>query len=621
MLKLNNIERMRNVEKIMPLCLALFFCRTVFIGYKYLFFLTLAPCVVYSACYLLKNGIAKPKSGKVLLPLMVIALFFAHFAPLNNVVKESINLLLLLYFVAFADLYFAGEKTEAFLKWIVRFTVLAGVIAIIRFLLSMFDVQIPLSNLIFEGFGFALVNDGNFYSLFFIFSVMVSGMLFLRQRITSFSAFTNVLISIVNIGMSVSRRGYVLYAIFLLLMAIICISNIKYRKILVINISLLLVCICGFIVTYVFFNGLYTPIMPYNQKYKYYKLNTFVDKESSFREFDIKHIRSYYAYEKQSDRSNLFWVEDLKKSKSWGYMLGPKDDFKFNLVEEKDNYTIKLQRSVGYGEFQVWYMGRPIMYYKNVNYEISFAYRILQGSEKPFNVGWWVDDGQGYINNLPQVITPIDSVWKKCKVSYKFNKDYINPTCFLNSLQAGSTIEVKDISLTCDDTTGLPMYADQLPDSVIHSFFAKEGTDTINYLTYTRTDRWRYALELWRTRYDTKQKIFGQGFKYLEWYGDKFYGNPKRYDFPHNPIISSFLYSGIIGGVVYIIFLIMSLWLYWKKRQQLGIFFIMYLCCMFFSMFSGSSHFSFPLFAFLSFLPFLEYKSEEKAEKANVIQG
>lgn len=164
-------------------------------------------------------------------------------------------------------------------------------------------------------------------------------------------------------------------------------------------------------------------------------------------------------------------------------MLGPKDDFKFNLVEEKDNYTIKLQRSVGYGEFQVWYMGRPIMYYKNVNYEISFAYRILQGSEKPFNVGWWVDDGQGYINNLPQVITPIDSVWKKCKVSYKFNKDYINPTCFLNSLQAGSTIEVKDISLTCDDTTGLPMYADQLPDSVIHSFFAKEGTDTINYFT------------------------------------------------------------------------------------------------------------------------------------------
>ena len=94
MLKLNNIESMRIFEKIMPLCLALFFCRTVFIGYKYLFFLTLVPCVVYSAYWLLKNGILKPKSGKVLLPLMVIALFFAHFAPLSNVVKESVNLLL-----------------------------------------------------------------------------------------------------------------------------------------------------------------------------------------------------------------------------------------------------------------------------------------------------------------------------------------------------------------------------------------------------------------------------------------------------------------------------------------------------------------------------------------------
>ncbi|MBR5642754.1 MAG: hypothetical protein IKW77_01035 [Salinivirgaceae bacterium] len=57
--------------------------------------------------------------------------------------------------------------------------------------------------------------------------------------------------------------------------------------------------------------------------------------------------------------------------------------------------------------------------------------------------------------------------------------------------------------------------------------------------------------------------------------------------------------------------------LYWKRRLQLGIFFIMYLCCMFFCMFSGSSHFSFPLFAFLSFLPFVEAgrKTVPAAEK------
>ena len=95
MLKLDNVGRLQIIEKIMPLCLALFFCRTVFIGYKYLFFLTLVPCVVYSAYWLLKNGMVKPKWSKLLLPLLFSVLFFTHFTPLNNVVKESVNLLLI----------------------------------------------------------------------------------------------------------------------------------------------------------------------------------------------------------------------------------------------------------------------------------------------------------------------------------------------------------------------------------------------------------------------------------------------------------------------------------------------------------------------------------------------
>ena len=294
----------------------------------------------------------------------------------------------------------------------------------------------------------------------------------------------------------------------------------------------------------------------------------------------------------------------------WWGIIGPSDDcIKFNLICEKGNNAIEVSRERGGGYWQVHYAGRPIIYHKNVTYQLSFAYRIIKGRERPFCVGWWVNEGQGLRFNLPQKIEMVDSVWRCCTVEYKFKNDQFNPHCFLNSLEAGTTIEVKDIRLTCDDTTGLPRYVDQLSDSVIHKHYS---SDTINYFTAPRTERWRYALELWQTRYDTKQKIFGQGFKYLEWYGEKFYNNPNRHDFPHNPIISSFLYSGIIGGVVYIIFLIMSLWLYWKRRKELGIFFIMYLCCMFFSMFSGSSHFSFPLFAFLSFLPFVEVK--EKAE-------
>ena len=88
-----NVKILLHIEKIKLFCLA-FFRRTVFIGYKYLFFLIFVLSVVYSAYWSRKNGIATPQRCKVLLPLMLTALFFAHFTPLSNVVKESVNLLL-----------------------------------------------------------------------------------------------------------------------------------------------------------------------------------------------------------------------------------------------------------------------------------------------------------------------------------------------------------------------------------------------------------------------------------------------------------------------------------------------------------------------------------------------
>lgn len=615
MLKLNNIERMRNVEKIMPLCLALFFCRTVFIGYKYLFFLLLVPSVVYSAYWLLQKSIAKLKWSILLLPLLVIALFFAHFSPQSNVVKESVNLLLILYFVAFADLYYEGDKSESLLKWFLRLTMLAGLIAIVRFGLTTLNVHIPLSDKLFEGVGFSLVNDCNFYALFFILSIILSVWFYVNKRIDAQKLFIINIISVINISAVMSRRGYALYA--LLVFVLVLLSIFKYRwdrKLLTVSLTPIVFAVIGVGAILLSFNKIYNDDLSFDEKYKYYKLYTLFDEGVTFSEFDFKQRLCCQPKYDYAIGDNLFHNGDLKQgAEGWNFLPTPHDCIRFNLVAtEKGDSAIRVMRGCSSGYWQVHYAGRPIIYHKDVTYNLSFSYRVLEGGEKPFNVGWWVNEGLGYRYNLPVTSCPIDSVWKRCEVSYKFINDRLNPHCFLNHLRAGSTIEVKDMSLTCDDTTGLPMYADQLPDSVIHRFFAEAGADTINYFTSPRTDRWRYALELWQTRYDTKQKIFGQGFKYLEWYGEKFYDNPKRYDFPHNPIISSFLYSGIIGGVVYIIFLIASLWLYWKRRKQLGIFFIMYLCCMFFCMFSGSSHFSFPLFAFLSFLPFVEARKDDK---------
>ena len=594
---------MRFFKKIMPLCLALFFCRTVFIGYKYLFILALVPCIAYTAYVFIKQRSVLFNKKELRLPLLVIFLFFVHFSPISNVLKEGGNILLILYFVFFVDLY-EEESSVALLKWFVLLTMLAGVIAIARCGLMTFTVHIPMNNILFEGGGFALVNDCNYYSLFFILAIIISTWLLFNKRLNVLFFQAVNFVAFINILAAMSRRAYVLYVLFVASLVVMAISrHKKYKSILVINMSLILTFIAIVVVVIILPDRFYTPDTSINVKKRYYKISSFFDNSISFEEFNIRQQRKYYKND-QIDRNNLFYNGDLHlEMKNW--RADYREPIKVLWHNDEAEPYLRIEKIYSARWWSLIYSGRPIFYKAGVEYMYSFKYRIIQGDGVPFRVGLWVKESKGYIEDLKKEIIPIDNAWNMCIVKHIFERDQMNPTCFLNAQKPNTIIDIKDIRLTCDDTTGLPRYVDQLPDSVIHKYYSQ---DTLNYFTAPRTDRWRYARELWQTRYNTKQKIFGQGFKYLEWYGEKFWNNPKRYDFPHNPIISSFLYSGIIGGVVYIIFLIMSLWLYWKKRQQLGIFFIMYLCSMFFSMFSGSSHFSFPLFAFLSFLPFVEYK-------------
>jgi len=118
----------------------------------------------------------------------------------------------------------------------------------------------------------------------------------------------------------------------------------------------------------------------------------------------------------------------------------------------------------------------------------------------------------------------------------------------------------------------------------------------------------KYSLYLWKNEYVGYQKIIGMGFEYLNRFGQRFNFKPilnRSYNYPHNPIISSFLYSGILGGGMYVIYIISSLFLYIKKSKQFGAFVYMYIVILYFMMFSGNSHFSVPIFTFFSGLSFL----------------
>jgi hypothetical protein len=117
-----------------------------------------------------------------------------------------------------------------------------------------------------------------------------------------------------------------------------------------------------------------------------------------------------------------------------------------------------------------------------------------------------------------------------------------------------------------------------------------------------RTARWYYAWVIFKD-YPWYKKLFGGGFDYLEMYGKEF--GESEYDYPHNPFISAFLYSGIIGGILYILFMFMVFYYYIKFWRYHIYFFICFLVVFFFSFVSANTHFSVPVFAFFSFIPFL----------------
>ena len=120
---------------------------------------------------------------------------------------------------------------------------------------------------------------------------------------------------------------------------------------------------------------------------------------------------------------------------------------------------------------------------------------------------------------------------------------------------------------------------------------------------FSRGDRWSYAIELFQN-YNMTETIFGGGFGYLGKYNSKFSGDKNGYDYPHSPILSALLYSGIIGVFFYLFFLVKSLQYYLNYRFDLFEFVVFFAIIMLFVLISGNSHFSFPVLIFITIIPF-----------------
>jgi hypothetical protein len=143
-------------------------------------------------------------------------------------------------------------------------------------------------------------------------------------------------------------------------------------------------------------------------------------------------------------------------------------------------------------------------------------------------------------------------------------------------------------------------------DTIYHPYKSIIQIDTIsNQAIAQRINRWQFAWQLYSKEYTTTQKIEGGGFNYVSWFGHYFNkGDDTKSDYPHNPILSVLLYSGILGLMLYLYLLFQVFYLYYIYRKEIGIFSLFFLITFFFSFFSANSPFDPPVMGFFILFPY-----------------
>jgi len=156
-----------------------------------------------------------------------------------------------------------------------------------------------------------------------------------------------------------------------------------------------------------------------------------------------------------------------------------------------------------------------------------------------------------------------------------------------------------------------------ISEDTTYSGYSKEfKVDSIsNDFANVRLIHYQFAIQLFMREYGLKQKIFGRGFIFLNWYGFYFEKSRQATGYPHNPFLSVLLYSGIIGLVLYMYFIYRVFTIYFRHITIYPFLTIFFLVTFFFSFFSGGSPFDPPVLGFFSILPFFIH-SIHKREKS-----
>ncbi len=291
--------------------------------------------------------------------------------------------------------------------------------------------------------------------------------------------------------------------------------------------------------------------------------------------------------------TNLLMNGDFKYGfKFWGYSA---DSLKISIESEDSLTYARIRRGDGNGGYySLFYSGRRIVFTQNNQYELSFKLKPIFPGFVPFNVGFWINEGDGYKNNLKLEIDTLSKGWLNVETNFAFKNTLGDLVFPINSQIDNSEFLITDIKLR--NITQL--------QNLSTNFSNSDTLAVQDVLFLGRNSRLIYASEIWGEKYTLLNKLFGKGFIYYEWFGEKFWKDPSRGDYPHNPIVSIILYSGIVGVIIYLWILFKTFSIYYKHKEKFSVLLVCFVITLFFAFFSGSTPFDPPIMGFFMLLPY-----------------
>lgn len=550
------------------------------------FYLLILFLFLYS--YVSKINIKAKISSSFYIYIFLLAIYLTAFLQSSwNLfyVKEIIYGIIILYIgILFNNIKIKFDKlANIFYKINISFGVIGSLLYIIAWVLA---PQI-LSK---------LISDENFYAIAFLVSLVVilNKIRYSNAKKTLLLVLFFIVISS-NIVLTFSRRANIVLIILILILVLtlfykyFIISNKRKRNIIAFS-----------VLTFLFLITINSIIKTYINKYPE-KVIYSLENLSQFINYSDGSIALFYylfneSSENLSKNDNLIvdynkkakikvWATDIKTQKS---IQG------IHVYNDTDSTSY----------WGLYYIGRKINFYEKTLYELSFKIKIIDGDFNSFKIGFWLPKNSAdYLNkmNLSLKKELKNNGWYKCHTTFRFFEDTNNAKFFLHSLSSNTKLIIDSITIKGLKGKIHPVYKDetnvlQLDKFKLHRIWKPRGI------------RWIFAYDIWNNEYNILEKTIGKGFIYNSYFGAKFQNNKNIIDYPHNPIISSFLYSGIIGGSFYLFFLIYGLVQYIKSYKHLKVLFLIYIICLFFCLFSSNSHFSVPIFNFLSLLPYFYAK-------------